>query len=179
MRSFIKQPTDNGFVVPRNRRTSGFTLAEILISVAISGIMFSGILSGYVQAGKRAEWSGYNLAAGATAVQQIEQARAAIWETDGANNILNIALLARATNGTTITGHHTNVMDIPYKGGVNDYLVVTNYVTLKPVTVTNTTLSMMHVRVDAVWRFRAWGGNKFYTNTVATLIAPDDRTLGN
>lgn len=180
MRIHNKQKSAGEGTIVRRRHNAGFTLAEVVISVGISGIIFSGILNGYVQAAKRAEWSGYNLAAGATAVQQIEQARSAIWETDGANNILNIALLNRTTNGTTISGHHTNVMDIPYSSGVNNLMIVTNFVTLRPVAVTgNAGLFMMHVRVDAVWRFRAWGGNKFYTNTVATLISPDDRTLGN
>lgn len=164
----------------KGMNSKGFTLAEVVISVAVSAMVFSGILSGYVQAAKRAEWSGYNLSAGATAVQQIEQARSAVWETDGANNILSIPLFNRATNGTTITGYHTNIMDIPYSGGASNYLIVTNYVTLKRVGVTgNTNLTIMHVKVDAVWRFRGWGGNKFYTNAVATLIAPDDRMLGN
>ena len=102
MRIFNKRTSSaerNNF---RKGSNCGFTLAEVVISVALAGIIFSGILTGYVQAAKRAEWAGYNLAAGATAVQQIEQARAAVWDSDTGNNIYKIQLLGRATNGATV-----------------------------------------------------------------------------
>ena len=163
--------------------SGGFTLAEVVISVALAGIIFSGILEGYVHAGRRAEWSGYNLAAGAIAMQQIEQARAAVWDTDIGNNVTKIALLNKVVRGSTTTGYNTNIMDIPYSGGASNYLWVTNYVTIAMTNVVgNTNVPLQFIKVDAVWRFQGWRGannGKLYTNTVATMISPDDRMLGN
>ena len=120
----------------------------------------------------------------------IEQARAATWDAAGNNvQILGLSLINKATNSSgsgtwTMTGYTTNILDVPWSS--TNYVVVTNFVTISQVFVngaTNPFIQMQMVRVDTVWPFAGWGnfsrGN--YTNTVCTLIAPDNRdpsTLG-
>lgn len=158
---------------------------EVIVSVALSVMVFAAILTGYIHATKRAEWSGYNLAAGATSIQQIEQARAAVWDTDTGNNVIGIPLLGRVTNGSisgyfTLTGYNTNILDIPYAGGVSNALWVTNYVTLVRTNVMGqTNVPLQFMKVASVWRFRAWERDRYYTNTMATILSLDDRMLGN
>ena len=64
--------------LPKARASKGgnlaFTLAEVVVAIAIMAFVFGGLISAYVQATRRAEWSGYSLAAQAMAIQQLEQA---------------------------------------------------------------------------------------------------------
>src|SRR3954471_14354797 len=64
-----------------NKRDSraGFTLVETLVAVFILSMVMSGVLYGYVQANRIAEFSSMSLAATAYASQGAEQARAADW----------------------------------------------------------------------------------------------------
>ena len=47
----------------RRRSVAALTLVEVVLSTAIAAMTVSGILYGYTQSAKRAEWSGYSLAA--------------------------------------------------------------------------------------------------------------------
>ena len=58
----------------------GFTLVEVVVSLALAGLIFACILNSYVTSTFRAEWSGYSLAAQSLALQGMEQARAAKWD---------------------------------------------------------------------------------------------------
>src|SRR5205085_5290521 len=60
--------------------TTAFTLTEVLVAIAIIGLVFTSILTSYVSATDRSEWSGYSLAAQSLAVQGMEQARCAKWD---------------------------------------------------------------------------------------------------
>ena len=51
------------------------------MAVVIIAAVFATVLLAYSQTARRAQWSGYQLAAQALAAQQIEQIRAARWET--------------------------------------------------------------------------------------------------
>lgn len=142
---------------------TGFTLAEVLISLAIAGLMFSGIITAYVQSSYRAEWSGYSLAAQALAIQQLEQARAAAWDVN-TQPVRN-----EITNVPTITA---SLLDIPVSG--TNSIWATNYTTINSVAITNTVgASVYMVRVDTAWPFMWNGKRKYYTNTVADFFAPD------
>src|SRR4051812_38840763 len=73
-------------IVVRNRGgrrvnlSSGFTLVEVVFSIALMGLAFGGILYGYVRTAQQAEWSSYSLAAHSAAMQGVEQARSAKWD---------------------------------------------------------------------------------------------------
>jgi prepilin-type N-terminal cleavage/methylation domain-containing protein len=81
----------------------GFTLVEVVIALGIVTLLFSGILTAYIQSGRQAEWAGYSLAAQAIGVQQIEQARSAVWDFN-MNQLTNLHLQSWTYNATTQVG---------------------------------------------------------------------------
>src|SRR6188508_1429100 len=62
------------------KRRTAFTLAEVVIALAILAILIQGIVFGYISSARRAEWSAHSLAAQSLACQGVEQARAAKWD---------------------------------------------------------------------------------------------------
>src|SRR5438067_436187 len=96
-------------LILKNTRTSrsqrGFTLAEQVVSLAVALIMISGIVSGFIQSTKQAEWSSYSLAAQSLANQVMEQARAAKWDPNAYPPVDQLT-----TNNFPMT---VQVLDIP------------------------------------------------------------------
>jgi type II secretory pathway pseudopilin PulG len=167
---------------PSRLRTSAFTLAEVVVSVAISALVFGGIISANIHLTKRAEWTGQSLAAQALAIQQLEQARSAVWDnTLSKNEITNLNLFGWTYNQSTRVGkgYSYATLDLPISG--TNVIRATNYVTITQLTnvtgVAAVTLQM--VQVDTVWQFRAFKGTRLYTNTVATYYAPDNIDASN
>jgi prepilin-type N-terminal cleavage/methylation domain-containing protein len=62
------------------RTLHGFTLAEVLISLALVGMMIGGIITSYLAAAQRSEWASASAAAHRLAVMKMEQLKAAPWE---------------------------------------------------------------------------------------------------
>jgi type II secretory pathway pseudopilin PulG len=164
-----------------NRHAVGFTLAEVVVSLAVTGLVFAGILTGYLQSTRRAEWSGYSMAAQALAVQQIEQARSAIWDYStgtARNELTNLNLINPQYNsGTkTATGYSWATLDLPCSG--TNVVRATNFVTIRMFyfnNVANPPVQLQMMQVDTVWPFTAGTAPKYFTNTVATYFAPDNR----
>lgn len=160
---------------------AGFTLAEVVISIAVTGLVFAGILSGYVQSARNAEWSGYSLAAQALAVQQIEQGRSAIWDYStgaGRNELTNLNLINPQYDSATktATGYSWATLDLPYSG--TNVIRATNYVTVRMFYFNNNAnppVQLQMMQVDTVWPFTVGTAPKYFTNTVATYFAPDNR----
>jgi hypothetical protein len=151
-------------------------LAEVVIALAIIMVVFSGIILAYTQASYRAEWSGYSLAAESLAMKQIEQARSARWDPAnpaGTNEIYTLNLLnPNRTAANVFTGYSWTNLDLPSFG--TNVARATNYVTVQPVSSANAASNIM-VRVDTVWRFRWRTTTKYYTNTICTYLAPDNK----
>lgn len=160
---------------PNRRR--GFTLAEVVVSLAIAALLFGGVLKAYIQFAQQSEWSGYSLAAQALATQQIEQACSAVWDFSlNKNQLTNLTLLASSYNaGTrTLSGYATNVLDLPQSG--TNIVVATNFVTVKLLNLSGfANAQVQMVRVDTVWPFETYRGRRYFTNTTATYFGPDNR----
>ena len=138
-----------------NRLKAGFSLAETLIAFGVLGMVFAGLLYGYVQANRIAEWSSMSLAAQSYASQGTEQARAAHWSySDSTIDDLP------PTNYTFL-----GFMDVPAKG---DPIILTNYVTITNYCA-NPPLRL--IRTDCQWTFPLTG--KLQTNTVILIRAAD------
>jgi type II secretory pathway pseudopilin PulG len=160
----------------RERSVSAFTLAEVVISIAIAALIFVGIINAYIQTTQRAEWTGMSLAAQGFAVQQLEQARSAVWDpAQNINQIKTLNLLGRTTNGNTIKGYSWGELDLPIS--TNGIAVrATNYVTITMITniASVPKVALQFVRVDTVWPLYGRKTLKFYTNTISTYLAPDN-----
>jgi hypothetical protein len=141
-------------------------------------LLFAGILTGYIQMGRQAEWAGYSLAAQASGLQVLEQAHSAVWDYSiQKNEVTNLNLLAWTYNTTTKvgTGYSTNVLDVPISG--NNVVMVTNFVTVKMVSLTgNPSVQVQMVKVETVWPLASLNHSpRLHTNTVATYLGPDNR----
>jgi type II secretory pathway pseudopilin PulG len=166
----------------RARGAAAFTLIEVVIATAIVALLFGGIINCYIQSGVRVEWTGYSLAAQSMAMQVIDQAKSASWSptsTPPVNNLTNLNLQGTSYNSATatFTGYSVGVLDLPY--ATSNYTMATNFVTVQMITnVGNQAgVQMQFVRVDTVWPFFLRKQNLFFTNTVGTLLGPDDRSF--
>jgi hypothetical protein len=124
------------------------------------GLVFAGILLGNTQSTNRAEWSGYSLAAQAQALQRIELARAASWDTQA---------LIPTDQISSVAGTNVGVMDIPISG--TNLMLVTNITTVTPLQISsNPAVFVKVVSVSTIWN---WRNSRLFTNTLVTYRAPD------
>ncbi len=139
----------------------GFTLPEVIVSLAVASVVFGGILLGYTLTTDRAEWSAYSLAAQSLALQGVEQARAAQWDTRTAPPVDELGV----TNYNQVI-----TLDVPVSGG--NPTLATNYVS---VTTISTAPMLRQLRADCVWSlpYRNSRTSGPFTNTIITLRAPD------
>ena len=157
------------------RQTAAFTLVEVVISTAIVALIFGGIINAYIQSGKRLVWTGYSLAAQQMGNSVVEQARSGVWDpTIPENDLTNMNLQAAnySSSNSTYSGYCTGILDVPYSS--TNAVMATNYVTIQLVNEAPN-VQVQFMRVDTVWPFFLWGKTRLYTNTVVTLIAPDNR----
>lgn len=133
------------------------TLVEVVIALAIGTVIFGGVLTGYIQSSKRAEWSAYNLAGYSMSMQHLEMARAAKWDTQSVSLTDNLV-----SSNFPVT---VEVLDVPVRGSNLAY--ATNTVFIKVISA-DPPLKM--VRVETVWSFR---DGRTFTNSAATYRAPD------
>jgi type II secretory pathway pseudopilin PulG len=140
-----------------------FTLIEVMVGFFIFGLVISGMIYGYVQANRMAEWSSMSQGAQSYAMQGLEQARAAKWDTQvwpqsvgpGTGDWL----------GVTNLPPQVDTNDVPQSGAP---LLLTNRVYITKV---SDNPPLRQIRSDVIWTFPLTGYT--YTNTVITLRAPD------
>jgi type II secretory pathway pseudopilin PulG len=149
-----------------DKRTAAnaFTLVEVMIGFLIFGMVTAGMLYGYVEANRIAEWSSQSLAAMSYASQGMEQMRSAQWCAEESGEVTTDML------GNNYQTNQVDTLDIPTTGAP---IYVTNYMTSTRVTNSDGTfnppLKLLVSRV--VWTFRLTG--QLFTNTIVTLRAPD------
>ncbi len=170
---------------------AGYSLIELVLAVAVFGLVCGLMLNCYIQAGVNAEWSGYSLAAESLGMDQVEQARQAKWDSisgsGSCNYLLALNLLGKnlSTNlgaGTiTLTGYTTNILDIPYATSTN-YVIATNYVSTQIFNLNNNpnNAQICMLQVQTVWPFNYRSTNvTYFTNTIATYLAPCNESPTN
>lgn len=141
------------------QQTGGFTLAEVVVAIAVAMLSFGEVIFGYVLTADRAQWSAYSLAAQSLALQGVEQARAAKWDPKAWPAVDELGV----TNYTQV-----ELLDVPISG---QPIQATNYIS---VTVVSQDPPLRQLRADCVWRLlngqRSRGP---FTNTVVTLRTAD------
>lgn len=130
---------------------------EALVAMAILGIMVTGVVSGFIQTHRTAEWSSYSLAAQSMAMQPVEQARAAKWDP---YSKIPVDELMQTNFPTTF-----NVLDIPITG--TNVVYGTNWITIRT---TSANPPLKEIYVECTWRFF---NRRVFTNSVLTYRAPD------
>lgn len=141
------------------RQTAGFTLAEVVVAVAIVALCFGGVIYGYVLTADRAQWSAYSLAAQSLAMQGVEQARAAKWDPKAWPAVDELGL----TNYTEV-----DTLDVPVRGQT---VLATNYISISLV---SQDPPLRQLRADCVWSLASGRLSRGpFTNTVVTLRTAD------
>jgi prepilin-type N-terminal cleavage/methylation domain-containing protein len=142
-------------VSPGRKVQAAFTLAEVVIALAIFAIVIQGVIWGYVTCTRRAEWSAHSLAAQSLASQGVEQARAAKWDPQSWPMVDELP---------PSKFEQIDALDIPIAGTPR---YATNFITITQVSANP---PLREIRADCVWKFLNRG---LFTNTVITLRAPD------
>jgi prepilin-type N-terminal cleavage/methylation domain-containing protein len=142
----------------RNRGVApAFTLIEVAVALAIAALVMAGMFQGYTVASRRAQFSAFQLAANAMAMQQMESIVAATWVISG-TSVTNIF-------SPSLTNTQVNALCVPSSG--TNLVYATNYATVQQI---STNPPYLMVQVSCVWNFMGMG---VFTNTVSVLRAPD------
>jgi Tfp pilus assembly protein PilV len=141
---------------PRTRR-SGFTLAEVVISMGIAALGIGGIIWGYIMTSHRAEWATCSAAAQQMAVRRLEQTRAAKWDPFAYPPVDEL----KTSNFPPVVA----ALDVPLAG--TNRIFATNVVSIFSV---YTDPSLKVIRVDCSWSLMSRGP---FTNTLLTYRTSD------
>jgi len=140
---------------------AGFTVTEVVVSLAVAGLTFGGVVYGYVMTTDHAEWSSCSLAAQSLASQGVEQARSAQWQPQAWPPVDELGV----TNYTQV-----EQLEPPAAGG--QPVLATNYISI---TAFSTTPPLRQLRADCVWSlpYRKNGVRGPFTNSVISLRTTD------
>jgi Tfp pilus assembly protein PilV len=147
---------------------NAFSLIEVLVAVVVLMLVLSGLIYGYVEANRMAEWSSQSLAAMSYAEQGMEQLRSAQWNAE--ENSTGSGQGTTDVLGDNFQTNQVDTLDVPTTGeaiSVTNYLSATRYT--NSLGLTSPPLKKLVSQV--VWTFRLTG--QLFTNTIVTLRAPD------
>jgi type II secretory pathway pseudopilin PulG len=149
--------------------TNAFSLIEVLIAFVVLSLVMAGLMFGYVQANRMAEWSSMSLAAQSFASEGAEQTRAANWRPRDPCTNTGPNTAWETWPGYMMT--NIGILDIPISGNPasnNFPYFVTNYVT---VTEPTNNPYLLEIQSVAYWIFPRTGQQ--YSNIVILQRAPD------
>jgi len=140
---------------PRGR--AGMTLVEVVIALAIAGLTLGGIVAGYICCTTAAVKAELFQAAGARAMERIEEARSAQWDT----------AIWPVVDQLVATNFPNEVVSLDMPGSDSGGTTATIETTISQISLTP---PIRRIRVDCIWQFR---GTEWITNTIETIRAPD------
>jgi hypothetical protein len=130
---------------------------EATIASTIAAMMFGGIVYGYIQSSRSAEWSAFSFAAQSLAMQRMEQTRACKWDPEATPTVDQLV----SSNFPILV----SILDVPMNGSNITY--ATSITTISTISIAP---PLKMISVDAIWQFI---NGKLYTNSIATYRAPD------
>jgi prepilin-type N-terminal cleavage/methylation domain-containing protein len=140
---------------PRNR--AGMTLIEVVVALAIAGLMVAGIVTGYIFCSTSTIKDSLYMAANARAMERIEETQSAQWDTSisPAVDQLVASNFLPQTVTLNISGSDPNVISATVNTDISQ-------ISLLP--------PLKRIHVDCIWQFQ---GGDFITNSIETCRAPD------
>ena len=133
------------------------TLVEVVIALAITGLMVGGIVTGYIYCTTSAVKAELAQAANAKAMERIEEARSAQWDTSSWPVVDQLVATNFPDESVTLDMPGTNTV------GTSATIQTTiSQISLTP--------PIRRICVDCIWQFR---GVELITNTIETIRAPD------
>jgi prepilin-type N-terminal cleavage/methylation domain-containing protein len=136
---------------------AGMTLVEVVIALAITGLIVGGIVTGYLYCLTAAVKAELVQTANGRAMQRIEETRSARWDTSVWPTLDELV----ATNFPD----QTVSLDMPGSGSGGTSATIQT--TISQISLTP---PIRRIRVDCIWQFR---GVELVTNTIETIRAPD------
>ena len=133
------------------------TLVEVIVALAITGLMVAGIIRGYVYCATSAVRAELAQAANAKAMQRIEETRSAQWNTSSSLAVDQLV--------TTNFPVETVTLDMP--GTDTNGTPATLQTTISQISLTP---PLRRIRADCIWQFR---GADWVTNSIETIRAAD------
>ncbi|MDR3458831.1 MAG: hypothetical protein P4N60_15385 [Verrucomicrobiae bacterium] len=133
------------------------TLVEVVIALAITVLTIAGIVNGYIYCMAATTKEGLYMAANDRALERLEQARAAVWDTASYPAVDQL-----------VPANFSNVVvNLDKNGTGSEVTTATVITTIAPI---SDTPPLRRIRVDCVWLFR---GTEAVTNSIETCRAPD------
>jgi type II secretory pathway pseudopilin PulG len=130
---------------------------EVVVALAISGLAVAAIVTGYLFSIASAQKSSLAMAAGAKAMERIEETRGAKWDTSSWPQVDQL-VVSNFPNELVVLDENAAGNGITYATNITQI----SQVSLDP------PLKVIHV--DCVWAFK---GGQLITNGVETCRAPD------
>lgn len=144
----------NGQFLTRSR--VGMTLLEVVIAMAITGLVVGGIVFGYTFCTTSAERAALSLAANARALERIEETRSAKWDTAS----------WPAVDRVVAANFPSKVVTLDLSGSGNG---ITQGTIQTEISQISASPPLKRIRVDCIWKFKG----QLVTNSIETCRAPD------
>lgn len=133
------------------------TLVEVVVALAITGLTVGGLVEGYIFCTTASVKDSLYMAANGRAVERIEEARSARWDTS----------IYPAVDQLVATNFPDKVVTLQTTGAGVETIAATIKTEISDISLTP---PVRRIRVDCIWLFK---GVEPVTNSIETCRAPD------
>lgn len=145
------------------RKRAGMTLVEVMVALAIAGLMVAGIVRGYIFCSTSTVKDSLYMAANARAMERLEETHSAIWSVHGSTPMDELV----ATNFPDETNI---VLDLSGSGSEATFARITTDISqILPSASSPDAAPVKKIHVNCIWEFNG----ELITNSIETCRAPD------